>query len=73
MDEELEMKVVIINKLVENTHHYPDFSINLITYTCAFIKATIVLTDHDKFEWVSPDKIKKLDLADADIPLLKFI
>jgi 8-oxo-dGTP diphosphatase len=71
--EELGMQVKVGEKLGENEHHYENFSIRLIAYRCEFISASYELTDHDKYEWVRPEALRKYELAEADLPLLDLI
>lgn len=71
--EELGMQVEVGEKLGENEHHYENFSIRLIAYKCDFISATYALTDHDAYEWVSPEELSNFDMAEADVPFLKIL
>ena len=71
--EELGMEVKVQERLGENVHAYSEVQIRLIAYRCKFIQATFVLTDHDEYAWVKPEKIAKYDLAEADVPFLQFL
>ncbi|GGZ88254.1 (deoxy)nucleoside triphosphate pyrophosphohydrolase [Algibacter mikhailovii] len=69
--EELGMLVTVKNKLGSNVHAYKDFKINLVAYKCDFVNASFKLTDHDRFEWVTPKELLNYDLTAADIPLVE--
>lgn len=69
--EELEMSVRIKKHFTSVIHNYENFTIKLIAYKCEFIEASFKLIDHDKYEWISIDKIISKKLAAADIPIVK--
>jgi 8-oxo-dGTP diphosphatase len=70
--EELGMQVQVGERLGENVHHYPTFSIRLIAYHCRFVSASYQLTDHDLYAWVKEEEFVNYDLAEADVPLVDF-
>ena len=69
--EELQMEVDLVKYFSSSQHHYENFSIDLIAYTCNFRNWNLTLTDHDRYDWVSPSEILNWKLAPADIPLAK--
>ncbi|WP_271765970.1 (deoxy)nucleoside triphosphate pyrophosphohydrolase [Aquimarina algiphila] len=71
--EELEMEVEIQEFYDSSKYNYDQFSIELIAYICTYKSWNQNLTDHDKFEWVDPDKLLDWKLAPADVPLAKKI
>ncbi|SEQ59200.1 8-oxo-dGTP diphosphatase [Hyunsoonleella jejuensis] len=73
LKEELGMNVIIKKKLGYNIHEYNNFTINLVAYSCRFISATYELTDHDRFEWVLPNRLKEYDLTEADIAFVSLL
>ena len=69
LKEELQMEVDVVEYFGSTQHHYENFSIDLIAYTCNLRNWNSYLTDHDKYDWVSPSEILNWKLAPADIPL----
>ena len=67
--EELGMKVKIGEHFKTVVHKYEHFTIELISYTCHYIEANFILTDHDSFEWVHANDLINWNLAPADIPI----
>jgi 8-oxo-dGTP diphosphatase len=67
--EELGMEVLVQDFLAEVMHKYEDFAIKLVAYRCAFISATYILSDHDRYTWVFPQELVNFELATADIPI----
>ena len=73
LHEELGMKVKVGEYFKTVIHPYDMFTIELIAYICQFQEANYTLTDHDKYEWVDREDLKKWNLAPADIPLANAI
>jgi 8-oxo-dGTP diphosphatase len=71
LKEELGMMVKVGQYLGQNIHHYDNFSIDLIAYTCDFVSASFELTDHDEFQFVNPKKLISFKFAPADVFLIK--
>jgi 8-oxo-dGTP diphosphatase len=71
--EELGMEVEVTTFIAENEHEYDTFKIRLIAYHCKFQSATMNMTDHDAFEWVSIQDLEHYRLAPADIPLIQYV
>ena len=69
LKEELQMEVDVVEYFGSTQHHYENFSIDLIAYTCNLRNWNSYLTDHDQYDWVSPSEILNWKLAPADIPL----
>ena len=67
--EEFQMEVDGIQYFGSAQHDYESFSIDLIAYTCNLTRWNLLLTDHDKYDWVTPDEILNWKLAPADVPL----
>ncbi|SMC86628.1 (deoxy)nucleoside triphosphate pyrophosphohydrolase [Pedobacter africanus] len=68
--EELGVDIAIIAEIPANEHHYPDFSIRLIPYTCRIISGEIFLKEHAAYFWQAPHNLTELDWAAADIPVV---
>jgi 8-oxo-dGTP diphosphatase len=73
LEEELEIKVSIIEKLSNSYFDYGNFEIILIPYICQFIGDKIVLKEHKKYLWLSTNELILLDWAPADIPIVNEI
>jgi 8-oxo-dGTP diphosphatase len=67
--EELQMEVDGIQYFFSAKHDYESFSIDLIAYTCNLKSWNLLLTDHDKYDWVTPGEILNWKLAPADVSL----
>ncbi len=69
--EELNIEISIIRKLESVTHAYPSFTIQLIPFICGLKNGEINLTEHQAFNWLNPNDLLSLNLADADIPVVE--
>ena len=67
--EELEMDVDIKKLFMTVQHDYETFTIELISYLCAYKSSSFNMIDHDMYEWVSVKNLKLWKLAPADIPI----
>lgn len=64
--EELGMKVNEINYFGNHQYEYENYIINLFGYTCNYLSASFILTDHDQYEFVTTQELKKFNIAPAD-------
>jgi len=71
--EELEMEISIDTFVGSSIHDYGTFKIELLGYRCKLIRYNGKLTDHDAYEWTTPENLLTFNLAPADIPLAKKI
>jgi 8-oxo-dGTP diphosphatase len=61
-----------IGEQVEHTVYEYDFGmVHLTTYYCKLLKGKPVLTEHVSIKWLSPNELKSLDWAPADIPAIE--
>lgn len=67
LEEEIGMKVNILQYIGSKVHHYPTFSIELMAYHCDFIDAAFQLADHDETAFVNPKELKKYKITPADL------
>ena len=51
-------------------HEYPDFELTMHSYICEVKTKELNLNEHIAQEWLSLDKLNKLDWAAADIPIV---
>jgi 8-oxo-dGTP diphosphatase len=70
VQEELSLNIKVGEKLITVDHDYPDFSISLHTYLCECSSREIILHEHTDFKWLDVIDLKKLDWAEADIPII---
>lgn len=64
--EELEIKIMIIQKLSPVEHHYSDKSIRLHPFVCKILSGEIRLKDHAAFCWLEAGELSSLKWAEAD-------
>ncbi|MFT4849800.1 MAG: 8-oxo-dGTP diphosphatase [Sediminicola sp.] len=51
-------------------HKYPDFELTMHSFNCYSDTKDIQLNEHISSEWLSLKNLKKLDWAEADIPIV---
>lgn len=68
--EELDVSIEILSQLQESFYSYPDKEIRLIPFLCRIFKGEICLKEHSAFAWHQATELLKLDLAEADIPIV---
>lgn len=73
--EEMDMNVSIKESdyLMTVEHEYPDFAITMHAFLCVVDKPDFVMKEHKSFEWLPVEEMPKLDWAEADKPILKFL
>lgn len=69
--EEMRIKVKVNEYVGESIYDYGNIVISLKGYLAEILDGQIVLTDHDKYEWVRLDEVSSYKLAPADIPLVE--
>ncbi|MBI9073010.1 MAG: (deoxy)nucleoside triphosphate pyrophosphohydrolase [Melioribacteraceae bacterium] len=69
--EELNLKVEIISRLKNNFYKYDIKTIDLIPFRVKYISGDIILLEHQNAKWILPDELNTLDMAEADIPIIK--
>lgn len=70
--EELDLDVEIDPRshFITVEHQYPDFHLVMHCYLHALTDRTFTLKEHHAFQWVSAEKLKELDWAEADWPVV---
>lgn len=73
--EEMDIHVTIkeTDYLLTVEHIYPDFAITMHTYFCQVQKPEFVRKEHVAHQWLLPSQMNKLDWAEADKPIVKFL
>lgn len=70
LQEELNIKVKIIDRLKNHYHNYGETRINLIPFVVKYYGGKIILLEHSEARWFSPKELLELDWAAADIAIL---
>lgn len=68
--EELNLDIIIEDKLITVAHEYPDFKIIMHTFLCFCLSKDIILNDHKDFKWLKKEELRSLDWAAADVPIV---
>ena len=71
--EELNIDINVDYFLMNNSHSYPTFTVELISYVSTIRNGDIELFDHDKYEWVEINRLKEFDFLDGDLPIIEKI
>lgn len=69
--EELNVCVTANQRLTPVLHAYPDFSIELIPYSCRFDSGTVCLLEHRASEWVPVQELTSYTWCPADLPIVE--
>lgn len=69
--EELGMTVKVGALYMESLFQYPEKTILLKAYLCELISEDVVLTAHDKIEWIDVVDYSNYQFAPADIPIIE--
>ncbi len=68
--EELAVKIAVFHALQPATHSYPALTVTLYPFICSIEDGTLKRNEHAAVIWLPPDKLHKLDWAEADLPVL---
>lgn len=71
ISEELGISIKPNLRLQPATYTYPDKTIQLIPYTCAFISGSIHLLEHASHKWIKPNELEAHNWCPADIPIIE--
>jgi 8-oxo-dGTP diphosphatase len=69
--EELNIEIELISRLSPSIYDYPEFSIRLIPFTAILKSGDIKLSEHKQYLFLNKDDLKKIDWAEADLPVLE--
>lgn len=69
--EELNIEIVLLERLEAKCFNYDTFSIKLIPFISKYLSGDLVLTEHKEFKWLRKGELKSLDWASADVPVLE--
>jgi 8-oxo-dGTP diphosphatase len=72
--EELGIEIDILKQLPSFKHSYSEnFSIDLFPFRCIILSHEFQLAEHKQIKWLSLDKLKDLDWAEADVQIVNYI
>lgn len=69
--EELSVEIRVMKKMQPSIYDQGKQLIRLLPFQCKLIAGEIKLTEHAAFQWLLPAALKKLDWAEADIPIVQ--
>jgi 8-oxo-dGTP diphosphatase len=69
--EELGLRVKVRRALPPHTHCYASFAVTLYPFICAIESGVIVLHEHEAITWLPPQRLRELDWAEADHPVIE--
>ncbi len=71
--EELDLEIEIVERLPSFTYRFSNKErIKLIPFRCKALSRDINLTEHQQIKWLGKEQLKKLDWAEADIPIVNY-
>ena len=70
LKEELSISPEITNHFLTVVHQYPHFELTMHSYLCKTDSQDLILHEHINKEWLALNELKKLDWAEADIPIV---
>ena len=63
-----------VGELLGITEHQYDFTrIRLIVFRARIVGGEMRLTDHDEAGWFTPQEMRTMDLAPADVPIIEWL
>lgn len=68
--EELNLTIKPKSLLIQVDHIYPDFRLVMDTFLCEITYGAIELNEHIDHAWLTKDKLRSLDWAAADVPIV---
>ena len=71
--EELNIRINVLNELLEFDFEYPDFSLTMTCFKCEIESGHMELSEHTDVVLQPIDKLDELDWLPADIPAVEFL
>jgi len=68
--EELGLRIRITGALPPVRHEYPDLSVMLYPLRCSVTGGDLILQEHAAVVWLPPGRLRELDWAEADLPVV---
>lgn len=73
LQEEMLCEIDVEDQIEHTVYEYDFGVIHLTTFFCKLIGGRPVLTEHERILWLTPNRLKELDWAPADIPAIEEI
>lgn len=73
LEEEFSIQTRVHSFFHSNIHHYPEKSVELISFLVEYLSGQFQLRDHQAIRWVNSNELKGLDFAEADLPIVEKI
>ncbi|MGC8775555.1 MAG: (deoxy)nucleoside triphosphate pyrophosphohydrolase [Chlorobaculum sp.] len=70
LQEELGVRVEIIERLIPVEYRYPDRSLRLIAFRCRIVDGVPDAGEHEELRWIEIDEAGSYDFPEADLPIL---
>lgn len=71
--EELDITVSVGKFLGSSCFDYEHIAIELLVFQCEWVSGKLKKQEHQALKWVFPKDLQNIDMAPADIPLIKQI
>jgi 8-oxo-dGTP diphosphatase len=71
LQEELGVRVTIMQRLTPRFHRYREFSLTLIPYRCILAEGEPAALEHMAIQWIRPKDIPRFTFPAADLPVLE--
>ncbi|MCR5184146.1 MAG: (deoxy)nucleoside triphosphate pyrophosphohydrolase [Opitutales bacterium] len=69
--EEMDYKIVPVERVAVADYKYPDFTISLDAWICSADKCDFKLLEHIDHRWLKPEELNSLDWAAADLAIVQ--
>lgn len=69
--EELNLEIIIGKGLTDVLHHYPEFTLRLYPFVCAYQSGELNAMEHTQVKWEKIVNLMGYDWAAADVPVVK--
>jgi 8-oxo-dGTP diphosphatase len=71
MQEEFDVGVEVGELFASNTHAYDHGVFEILAYPIEIIAGELEAREHEAFDWFLPSEVEQLDVAPADIPIVR--
>ncbi len=71
IEEELNLKINIIDSLGKLSHSYPNITIDLEIFVTKIESGEIILREHQNKKWIKPNEVIITELLEADRPFVQ--
>lgn len=65
--EELDVDISIERHVVDVSHRYPTFQLEMRCYLCSILQGTPTLLEHEAARWLEPHELDSVDWLPADV------